>query len=223
MRQGEVLWTHLAGLAQALAVDHASAQRAPANPPDQVPQPRDCALDLLLAGQASLYDSLDMKTDGALVGGTLLARYALLSAGLSLGFGGALFEERVVAASLLGGWSWQTELGPRLELFGILGVDGYHAEKSGVFSDDPGTSAALGFGGVRVALWHRFAPRRNAHLIAGVFGSYEQDFTRVTRRYGYLESSFLFSHHPTELEREYTFGDRRLALGASFGLLFDLR
>ena len=99
--------------------------------------------------------------------------------------------------------------------------DAYHAEDAGLFSEDPGTGAALACAGVRAGVGYRFASRHSARFIAGVFASYEADLARVTRRYQYLEDSW-FSSEPSVREQSYRFGDRRLALGASIGVAADL-
>jgi hypothetical protein len=128
--------------------------------------------------------------------------------------------------ALLGGLAWQTELGLRVDLLGSFGLDAYHAQHREGFgslnpSEDPGTGAAIACAGARAGVWYRFAPRGSGHLIVGAFASYEHDLAHVTKRYRYLERSFLDSQgSPVEVERR--FGDRRLAVVLSVGLVFDL-
>jgi hypothetical protein len=196
-----------------------AAQAAAATRTAPVP-PREYAGDLLLAGHLALYTS-DVMDEGGLFGGTALLRYSVLAAGASLDLGGAPFENGVVNASLLGGLSWQTELGVRLELLGALGVDRFHAEDGGLLSNDPGTSATLGCAGGRAGVWYRFPPRGTGHFIVGVYSSYLQSFERVTRHYSYFDDSW-FSDELTLVEAEQDFGGRRISFAATMGLAFDL-
>ena len=216
MGRARIVWGLLVSLwlgGPALAV----AQQAAAGRPES---PREYALDLLLAGQLSLYSS-DVMDAGGLFGGTALLRHSLLAAGASLDVGGSPFDHGVVNASLLGGLAWQSDAGVRLEVLGSLGVDQYHAEEGGLLSDDPGTDATLGCAGARAGVWYRFRPRARGHFIMGVYASYQENFERVTRHYTYLSSSW-FSDETSRVEADQDFGGRRVALAASMGVSFDL-
>jgi hypothetical protein len=199
----------------AAAVAQAAETREPASI-----QAREYALELLLALQASIYSSRDMD-DAALLGGSALLRYSFLVAGASLNAGGALFDNSVLNASLLGGLAWQTDQGLRFDLLGTVGVDQYHAEDRSLWSGDPGTSAALGCAGVRAGVWYRLGPRGFRHLIFGAFASYEENFEHVTQRYSFVERNPFFGGEGP-VDAQVTFGDRRLALGLTFGVTFDL-
>lgn len=165
--------------------------------------------------------------DGVLFGGTALLRHSFLTGGVTLDAGGGERESSVVRAALLAGLAWQTELGLRFDLLGSFGIDAYHAQRRRSFlaldpTEDPGASAAIACAGARAGVWYRFAPRGTGHLIVGAFASYEQDLDHVTDRYSYYERSFLDTGAGQLVESERRFGDRRLAVALTVGLVFDL-
>jgi hypothetical protein len=213
MGNARTCWVLILGLSCATAA-HAEA------PAPAAKIPRDFALELSLSGHAGAQLN-HYANDTGMLGGSALARTGLLEGGLQVSFASGWFgSTSVVSPALVAGLGWQTELGLRLDLLGILGADFYDAQRE-LFSTDPGTTTTLGFYGARAGVGWRFGPRYNSHVIAGVLASYERDFARVTRHYSYYDTNW-FSGESTLVEGERTFGERRFTLGLYLALAFDL-
>ena len=229
MRCKLTLWGLIIGLCCACAA-HAQAPAssgiAPAlrggatSPASSAETPRDFALELSLIGHIG--GQLNKhEADGEVFGGTALARTGLLEGGVQLSFvPPLLFGTGVMSPALVAGLDWQTDSGLRFDLLGIFGADFYRTT-GGLLSHDHGTSATLGFAGARAGIAYRFAPRGTGHVIVGAFGSYEQDFQRVTHRYSYFNEGW-FDSEGEYIDAQHTFGDRRLTIALTLGLLFDL-
>lgn len=167
------------------------------------------------------------RTDGILIGLDAAVRMSIVELGVLLQAGGELFADNASSVAATGGVSWQMANGLRLHLLGICGARYYGGVGAdGLFGDDPGASAVLGYAGATGGASYRFrlSNRRWAPMV-GVRASLEEDLARVTREYSYVDDGvgLLWGDgEPTTVTQRRSIGATRGSLVFSGGFVFDL-
>jgi hypothetical protein len=176
--------------------------------------PRPCGDELILALQGGPFWS-DEDREG-LFGLTLLVRHGLLEVAGAIDFQvthpdvATLWNE-----ALRVGLGWQSRVGLRLDLLGVIGADSYHSIADWSVGD-PGTSAFRGFGGLHAGASYLFARAGQGQFILGAFGFVEGDFDRSTEHYTYE------AEDGSEMSAQHPFGMTRFGVLLSLGMSFDI-
>lgn len=157
---------------------------------------------------------------GAVLGVTVLTRIGTFDVGAEGILAVTLFDYSYGGLAGDAGVAWQSTSGFRLDAFGALGVHGYGGVGRGFLSSDPGASATLPFAGARLLAGYVFG-EGPAHFELGLLGFCDDDLTRKTVSYDYVEHGLFgggggpdFVEHAT-----HTVGTSRV--GAALTLTFS--